>query len=607
MAIVVLRIPDVEDGSELQIDEGEAILIGRRPEVAALPEGLRQELDCLRVRLHPVVSPRVSLNHLLLCSTQLGLRVRDLQSRNGSWLRIPSTDWIPLPIITDSVLEVALTSSWFYGARPLAIPKPKWQETEEYGRSVVHCLQTWLEQQGMTAEIHIIEQPRSGDNEEHLTLPLSDGNLLRIHLIPDTTQERSFSQIHEQIASYVHEENRRFQQLCDHEPGVVFASASIRTVHERVVEAAVAGQRLMLIGPTGSGKEVLAHCLHRHSARRGGPFVTVNCALLREELLYAQLFGARRGSFTGATSDLSGLVESAHGGTLFLDELAEMDASIQSALLRFLDRRGEYTRLGDVKTRNADVQIVCATSRNLASEELRAGRFREDLWYRLAVRVVHIPALKERTEDLIAILRTRRVRGSSVSIFDAMTPSAKARVLRETWPGNFRDLDNFLQRLPLAVRESSLDLPIIERALSEGKTPLVTEIAEVEPMPSPLSQRRLRVLPLDAAGWAEVLREATQAFLADNDGPPRGWGQIYAFTERYLKPQFVARSTGLWRSHQLPEMMNYSLLARQLGVSDGTTVKSHLLRFLAMKGNGITVGNQSDSLGTERAEAVLLK
>lgn len=453
----------------------------------------------------------------------------------------------------------------------------------------------------MTAEIEIIEQTRAGEQEAQLTLPLGDGQLLRIHLSPDITQERPFSQIHEQIASYVHAENRRFQQLGDHEPGVVFVSAAIRTSHERVVEAAVEGQRLVLIGPTGSGKEVLAHCLHRHSARCRGPFVAVNCALLREELLYAQLFGARRGSFTGATSDLPGLVESAHGGTLFLDELAEMDSSTQRALLRFLDRRGEYTRLGDVQPRNSDVQIVCATSSNLASEELRAGRFREDLWYRLAVRVVHVPALQARSEDLMAILRTRRVRGSSVSVFDALTPAAKSRVLKETWPGNFRDLDNFLQRLPLAVRECSLDLPIVERALSEGKTHPMTEFATVEPVLSPLTSQRLRVMPLDADGWRAVLSEATNSFLADNAGPPRGWGQIYAFTERYLKPQFVARATGLWHSPQLPEMMNYSLLARQLGVSDGTTIKSHLLRYLAMKGHGMTAGKQSDShrIGSE--------
>jgi DNA-binding NtrC family response regulator len=582
MPIVTLYIPGSISKSELKLTQGEVILIGRHPDVATLPRDLRNELTGRQLRLHAIQSPQVSLNHLLVRSDLLGVAVLDLQSRNGSWVRTPSTRWTHLASNSDAAAEIALTSAWFSQRSQSAIPKATWHTAVEYSESVVTCIQQWLHQQGVDAEVKKQAEPSRAELDSYLTLPLADGCYLRLDFSQHTTQERSLDELQGQIAAYVHAENQRFSSLSDHDEGVVLCSALIRAAHDRVVEAALHSQRLVLIGPTGSGKEVLARCLHQHSARKGKPFVAVNCAQLRDELLYAQLFGARRGAFTGAVADLPGLVEAAHGGTLFLDELADMDASTQRALLRFLDRRGEYLRLGDIRPRYADVQIVCATGRDLASEKFRAGGFREDLWYRLAVRVVHVPPLQQRPDDLIALLRARVARGSKCSILEAMTPAALQRVLAEAWPGNFRDIENFLQRLPEVTRAGTIDHVVVERALAEGQSPPASPPLSIERVTQEQPIRAPKVTPLDKQSWSEVLNDAVDFFLSDNAGPPHGWGQIHAFTERYLKPIFVARSTGLQGVVELPEPLNYSKLARQLGVSDGTTIKSHLHRYISL-------------------------
>lgn len=582
MPRITLRIPEGTKRGDLHISKGDAILVGRNPDAKLLGKELLSELAEHRLRLHAVNSSQVSQNHLLLRCDEHGVFGIDLRSRNGTWMRAPSAHWTCLAEDADTLVELALTSGWFVPSSSFAIPRSDWKSPTEYSDSVVDCLRRWLSKQGIVASVERQSELSSKELDSFWTLPLADGAQLRVDWPPQTTQEHSVHQLQDQIAAYVHAENQRFESLCDHDPGVVFCSPLIRVAHDRVVDAALQGQRLVLIGPTGSGKEILAQCLHRHSSRKGKPFVAVNCAQLRDEWLYAQLFGAKRGSFTGAVTDLSGLVDAAHGGTLFLDELAEMDANTQRALLRFLDRRGEYFRLGDVRARYADVHVVCATSTDLAEEKSRAGCFREDLWYRLAVRIVHVPALSQRPDDLIAFLRTRKTRGGMCSVFDALTESARHRLLAQTWPGNFRDVENFLQRLPAHLRPGSIDLAQVDQALMEGVSRPGVPFSPAEPESSGAQLRGPRVTPLDEESWSAVLHEAIELFLADNAGPPRGWGQIHSFTERYLKPIFVARSTGLRGAVELPDMLNYSKLARQLGVSDGTTIKSHLHRYVSL-------------------------
>jgi len=238
------------------------------------------------------------------------------------------------------------------------------------------------------------------------------------------TLDISWQQIRDRINAYISEQNIRFEQLQGHDDDFVLASPVMRIAHRELSDAAAYGVRAMLLGPTGAGKERMARCYHRHSRAHRGPYVSVNCALLKEGLLYAQLFGAKRGSFTGANNDVVGVIESANDGTLFLDEIGDMDREVQKALLRFLDTRGEYQRLGDSVVRHATVQVVCATNTPLDDPEYRQGRFRDDLWYRLGVKVVRIPPLCQRPLDVLAFFRARTIRGGQVRVLDALTKDA---------------------------------------------------------------------------------------------------------------------------------------------------------------------------------------
>lgn len=227
---------------------------------------------------------------------------------------------------------------------------------------------------------------------------LADDHALQVISLSGGTYDSQIGVVLDRIRGYIHEQNLRLEQFLRRVDGMVVASPIMREVLRRVAESAEQGRRTVLLGPTGAGKEWLARCYHRYSPRSKGPFAALNCALLDRDLLYAQLFGARRGSFTGAVQDIQGLVEASHEGTLFLDELGEMSLDVQKALLRFLDTRGEYQRLGDPKPRHADVQLVCASNAGLDEAEYRMKHFRDDLWYRLSSAVIRVPPLRERPE-----------------------------------------------------------------------------------------------------------------------------------------------------------------------------------------------------------------
>jgi len=203
---------------------------------------------------------------------------------------------------------------------------------------------------------------------------------------------------------------------------------------------------VLLTGENGTGKSVLARRLHLLSGRRAGPFVLVNCPTLSEELLASELFGHARGAFTGAVRDQAGRVEAAAGGTLFLDEIAEIPPPLQAKLLRFLQDR-EFERLGESRTRTADVRIVAATNRDLEAE-VAAGRFRQDLLFRLNTVELIVPPLRERREDIVPLARR------FLAFFGRATPraplqldaAAEAALSGYSWPGNVRELRNALER-----------------------------------------------------------------------------------------------------------------------------------------------------------------
>ncbi|KQP35539.1 sigma-54 dependent transcriptional regulator [Pseudorhodoferax sp. Leaf274] len=244
----------------------------------------------------------------------------------------------------------------------------------------------------------------------------------------------------------------------DDDDALVGPSEAMREVHKRIGMAAASAAPVLVLGETGSGKEMVARALHRHSARVHGPFVAINCAAIPKELLESELFGHVRGAFTGATADRPGCFRAADGGVLLLDEIGDMAPGVQAKILRVL-QEGEVTPLGGHRTQKVDVRVVAATHRDLA-QAVREGSFREDLFYRLDVLTVRLPALRERLADIIPLaehfLRRAAARQQDGAP-KALSAGAAQALLRHRWPGNVRELRNLMERCQALVRHRVVD------------------------------------------------------------------------------------------------------------------------------------------------------
>ncbi len=261
-------------------------------------------------------------------------------------------------------------------------------------------------------------------------------------------------------------------------PGIVAESPAMREALELAARVAPHPTTVLLTGPSGTGKEVVAREIHRLSPRQGRPFIAINCAAIPEALLESELFGHARGAFTGAVADHPGLFEQAGGGTLFLDEIGELPQNLQAKLLRVLQDR-EIRRVGDRVSRTVDVRVIAATARDLAAD-VKALRFREDLFYRLNVVAIPLLPLRERPEDippLVRLLLDKHAARLGIRP-PALDSEAMKQVLEGPWPGNVRELENALERAMVFAEDGTIrpaDLPPVTAATagaSAGIAPL---------------------------------------------------------------------------------------------------------------------------------------
>jgi two-component system response regulator AtoC len=315
--------------------------------------------------------------------------------------------------------------------------------------------------------------------------------------------------------------------------GVVLLDASMRDIYRQLEQVAHSQLNVLVLGETGSGKEVLARSLHDLSPRRAAPFLPLNCAALNEQLLEAELFGHEKGSFTGAVQARPGLFETAHGGTVFLDEVGELPLSIQTKLLRVLEDR-KILRVGGRSPREVDVRFVAATNRNL-KQAIADRSFREDLFYRLNGMSFTLPPLRARRSEirpLCQVFATRACIEHGRPPGVVLSESALSRLERHTWPGNVRELKNVIERAVVLCQGSELGpehlppdiaTPGAEHAASQWPEPPDASTAPPGPDPDPAARLRQEMAELERERVLKALEESggNQSLAAERLGMSR--------------------------------------------------------------------------------------
>ena len=270
-------------------------------------------------------------------------------------------------------------------------------------------------------------------------------------------------------------ENRALRETLDQRYEIVGESKAITMLREQILSAAPSNGRVLIRGESGTGKELIARAIHRHSARSDKPFIVVNCAAIPEELIESELFGHERGAFTGATAQRRGKFDLADGATIFLDEVGDMSLKTQAKVLRALEEQ-TFELVGGTESLRVDVRIIAASNKDLEGE-IRAGRFREDLYYRLNVIPFDVSPLRQRREDipLLAAYFLKQFCREYGKREKTLSPGALAILREHPWPGNVRELRNVIERLVIMVSEDRIEAGGVGAAL--GSRPLGPEPA----------------------------------------------------------------------------------------------------------------------------------
>jgi len=357
-----------------------------------------------------------------------------------------------------------------------------------------------------------VEAMRAGA-ENFLVKPLEPGTVLVV--LEKVLEKLQLSRDSEQLKDRV---RRRYRF-----DAIVGESAALQSVFDVVKRAAPTKATVLLLGESGTGKELVAQAIHQESTRHDKPFVNVSCAALSESLLESELFGHERGSFTGAVGRREGRFELADGGTLFLDEIGEIPLSVQVKLLRALQQR-EFERVGGTQTLKVDVRVIAATNRDLAAE-VSAGRFREDLYYRLNVVAVTLPPLRTRKGDIPALVShfIQKFAKSYDKSVRGLLPGTLNVLLRYDWPGNVRELEN-----------------VIERAVVLARGPNLTtdELPPVLSGPEPAGPRPGGLIP--GATFREIEREAILRTLEVVDGSTTRAAEMLGISTRKIQYRLKA-------------------------------------------------------------------
>jgi DNA-binding NtrC family response regulator len=288
-------------------------------------------------------------------------------------------------------------------------------------------------------------------------------------------------------------------------PHIVFRSAKFREIYDLTLQVAGSDANVLVLGESGTGKEVIAGAIHDNSLRRGKPFLSINCAALSDTLLESQLFGHVRGAFTGAITAGKGLLEEADGGTLFMDEIGDMSPAIQAKLLRVIQER-DFIPVGATKPKTVDIRFVGATNKEL-EKEVREGRFREDLYYRLNVITIPLPPLRERREDIEPLARhfLKKFAQKMKKGVTEIDPEALRSLEGYAWPGNIRELGNVMERAVILARGNAVTRETLPLWRDDVGGPAAGETGSLEEMEREHIQRTLRLTGFHKSRSAEIL------------------------------------------------------------------------------------------------------
>ena len=332
---------------------------------------------------------------------------------------------------------------------------------------------------------------------DYLTKPL-DLQKLRGRIadfLAEVETRRKASQLDRELL-----ENYQFEGIIGRSPAILETFAKIRRIAPHF-------QTLLICGPTGTGKELVARAVHRLSPSRSGPFAACNCAAIVDTLVESELFGYMRGAFTGATQDKVGLFESANGGTVFLDEIGELSLAAQAKLLRVLQQR-EVQRVGSTKTQTVDVKVIAATNREMR-KQVDQGKFREDLYYRLSMVEISLPTLAERQEDLPLLEKhfVQHFASQYGKEIRGITRRAQQHLARYSWPGNVRELENVIGTAAMMTDGPMIDLADLPATLRSPAEPVQggTELLSLEEVQNRHLNRVLELVGGNKARAAEIL------------------------------------------------------------------------------------------------------